>query len=806
MIRTAINHATSQPDQPRRSSLRFAFVTMGIVPAASGAGVALAMLLLAPSAGMIAAFAVLLFAVNALAMPVVLDRRISLRLTAVADALRAARDGRAQRAPYIADSDAIGDIARLANDIVAAQIDVGRYAISLQNAEEFSRISDQTMHRLAVGAQGVDRMLAGLQSTAEIVSRSSERVAASLDAAAIINDQTARDFVTTAGRVTRSAETIVLSAGKAALAMAPPRQTVPYEAAPSPALDAILGKLDDLGRAIAGLPAVPNLRDISDHATSPVLARLSELLAETQLCVASLELPIVESRHAIETRLNDLDSRIAASLEQPRVAPVQTSAELAGVTEAIMRLEQRIVEQPLAPAPIINVPPAPEFDPSPFLDGVQRLERRLVLLTERPITPADPVDLQPVLLSLAAIESKLAAIEAASSSTPVSHPDLALVAEFDAARAPLQRLLVAFRLAVRDIGLESGRLRTTIDEFAAPAAAEVPLFDLSPLSAQLDDVATRLASLEAVAQESFRHRPAHPDLGLLAEFEAGKAPMQRIMVGFRLALREIGSSAAQLRETVGQIAVQPVTEVASAEAIDLTPITSRLDDLAVRLQAIEAATRDAIDSPLAMARVDSQILPQLAVNRTAMSKALTGMQLMMREVADNAAALRSAAEALPGNVEVIAPSIDLSSITGPLGALREELAAGHAVLAEMQAQMSRDAQSLQDSSTPHVDLNLPSLVTTLSLMSGFSSAVEARFGDIEGRISEVARRYGSGQGRAAAEELVVRLLNATSELRGEVGKFLAVGAALSREIEIASTGAGRPSKASHPERSLTNYS
>ncbi|WP_295847028.1 hypothetical protein, partial [Tardiphaga sp.] len=690
MNRIVIEKATSKPDRSRTSSLRFAFITMAAVPAASAGVVALTAVLLAPSTPTLAATAVTLFAFNALAMPVFLDRRISSRLTAIADALRAARDGRVERTPSIADSDAIGDIARLANDIVVGQADIGRYAMSLQSAEEFARVSEQTIHRLIGGAQGLDQMLAGLQTTASNVSRSSDRVVASLDAALIVTDQTARDFVATASRVSRSADTIVVSIGKAAGAIAPPRQIEWREAPTSPALDAIQIKLDHIGRSIAGLPAAPDARDLAEAVAAPVLARLAEHLTDTQRAVARLESPIAESRDAIEARLNGLDGRMARQ-DNARVEPDETPAKVASLTQAVMRLEARLIEQSTRVAPIVAT--APALDMSPLVEGIERLEGRLMLLIERAPISSKPVDLRPLLTGLAVIESKLIAIEAAAASpSAASHPDLELVTEFDAARAPLQRLLVASQLAVRDIGQQSDRLHTTIDGFAAPEnTVTVPVqLDLSPLVERLDDVVTRLASLETATQESSPTRPAEPNLGLLAEFEASKAPMQRILVGFRLALREISGSAAQFRDTIGQITAQPVTEAATAPVIDLSPIVASIDDLALRFTSMENTTREAIQSQPARPAIDNQMLPLLTLDRSATNTALTGLKLMMREIADNATALRSAAEALPGRIEVIAPAIDLSPIATRLDDLTVRFASMENTTREaMQSQPAR---------------------------------------------------------------------------------------------------------------------
>jgi hypothetical protein len=678
--------------------------------------------------------------------------------------------------------------------------------------------------------------------------------------------------------------------------------------------------------------------------------------------------PIKASIARLEQPLNSL-------LERPQAspAPVDLAPVMAGLADLATRLsatETHAAEAAKEAAKAAGVPPP---NMAPLVEGIARLEQPLAQLSERSQASVEPIDLAPVTAGLDAITSRLSAIEAHAASQQVTrHPDAGLVAEFDAARAPMQRLLVAFRLALREIAQQSDRLRTTVDGIARPDATPAPPLDLSPIAARLDDVVARLAALEAATQsfggsrptamdvgrlaefdaakapmqrilvglrlalreisedatqfretvkrlgsqpaadagtvatppidlspiaeqlddivnrlssveaatqEAVRSRPMPADAGQLAEFDMVKAPMQRILVGLRLALRDISDGAAEFRETVKRIATQPVPDASiaatavdlspiaerlddlarrfsaleisvqeaatpttattapvdpqilpqlvldrsamssaltglklmmrqiagdatalreaadalpgkveiSAPAPDLSPLAERLDDLARRLSAIEAALLDANRAPPAAAsnRIESDILPQLVIDRSAMSTALTGLKLMMREIAIEATALRQAADSLPGKVEVMAPAIDLSAITEPLTALREELSAGHSVLAEIHAQIGRDALATKEIQGRAGALATPSLATTLSLMSAFSSSVEIRFNDIEGRIADVAQRYQSGDMREAGDELVTRLFEAASEMRKEVDQFLAVGAALSSEIERA---------------------
>ena len=151
--------------------------------------------------------------------------------------------------------------------------------------------------------------------------------------------------------------------------------------------------------------------------------------------------------------------------------------------------------------------------------------------------------------------------------------------------------------------------------------------------------------------------------------------------------------------------------------------------------------------------------------------------------------------------------VDLSiSRFNAFARLREELAAGHGVLAEIHAQIGRDRLLAKPLPATMAESGTPSLTTTLSLMSAFSSAVEIRFNDIEERIADVAQNYQSDDGRDAGDELATRLLEAASEMRREVDQFLAVGAALSGEIEAAAKDRKIQSRNAHEPRSAMRLS
>jgi len=1203
----SVDNASTIPSRVKRSrgsSLRYASSVMAILPVALGCLLALGTLLLGPSAEAVAGVAAILFGINALIMPRLLDWRIGGRLTALVDTLRAARDGQFERVPHMHDNDAIGDIARLAHDLVAMQAHSGRFALGLHRAKEFAQTSDDMIDRLSEGAHEVERMLAVFEGSTKTLSRVSERFVGNLNAVTTGADRNVQYLVDAASRAIRSAEAMASAAGKASMTVGHSgRLETQGGRTTAQAIDPVLGKLEDLGQAIAGLPRAAELRRICAAAATPVLEKLSELPGQTKASLDALEAPIVEARRTLEAKLDTMDGRIATSRRDADAAAVKTLSEMAILSDAVARVEARLsgiaakvapvamptvdmnplmerlalLERPLAvllerPAayvepvdiepvkaglvdlasrlsrmeahalqaaqsaasidsgPImdglarlerplallteraasepVNIEPVmagltdlaarlvaieaqaahtaevaavaatavdmtpiiasmarlerplaelterpmPSSEPVdlgplmqgiadltsrlstigadaeqaahaaraieilPIIEGIARLERPLALLIERSLVSPDPVNLQPVMQGLAEltsrmttsetqaeqaakaaaanaapvdtgpmveslarlelslgrlsersmaspdaidlepvtagltdITSRLAAIEAHAASAPAaSHPDAGLMAEFDAARAPLQRLLVVFRLALRDIAQESERLRLTVDGLASPDDRPAPPVDLSPIAARLDEVVARLNSVEALTQESLRSRQVPSNPGQLAEFDAAKAPMQRILVGLRLALREISEDAVQFRETVGQIGSQaaPNTIGAAALSVDLSPIAEQLDHIVNRLSSLEVATQEAVRSrprspdPSLLADFDAakapmqrilvglrlalreisdsstefretvkqigshpsaermaavipavdlspiaerldelaqrfssieaavqeanrtkpappsdaiegQSLPQPVIDRNAMSTALTGLKLMMREISHEASALRDAADALPGKLEVHAPAIDLSPvaerlddlarrlasieaavleaaerpaaaplpakqevtappvdlspIAEPLAALREELAAGHSVLAEIHAQIGRD-RFANEAPVNMAASGTPSLTTTLSLMSAFSSAVEIRFNDIEERIADVAQNYQSDDGRGAGDDLATRLLEAASEMRKEVDQFLAVGAALSGEIETAAKDRKIQSRNAQESRSTMRLS
>jgi hypothetical protein len=214
----------------------------------------------------------------------------------------------------------------------------------------------------------------------------------------------------------------------------------------------------------------------------------------------------------------------------------------------------------------------------------------------------------------------------------------------------------------------------------------------------------------------------------------------------------------------GSDALRTIAATASAR------IDAAVETLAGRLDGLSMNAGSANDLPAA---------PPLRLERDGVAAALTAFRMLMREIKGDAEALRSCLQQLSTVDAASAPS-DLVPLVADL---RARLDAGNAVLAEVHAQVSRQgsvASTGPDASGPPL---LPSLGQTIGLMSAFTAAMESRFTDLEARIAEVAVRCSSGDAREDLADLVQALYAAAGDLRRDMSEFLAVGAALTKEVE-----------------------
>jgi hypothetical protein len=369
-----------------------------------------------------------------------------------------------------------------------------------------------------------------------------------------------------------------------------------------------------------------------------------------------------------------------------------------------------------------------------------------------------------LMADMAAEQTRLREVSTTGVGVRGSDGDASSLPFFDAEKASFQRVLVGFRLLLRDIGKEAARLREAVGAVtgggetlrADGALTGVDPARLEALLVALNNVA---ASLDAKAQAGVG--PAEPveTLSLVtfegATLEGEKASMQRMVAGFRLLLRDIAHEAEHFRVAVAGMHNGSDVRVGSADVDVLDRLQDRITTLGDGLTAAVEALGLRLASPLA-------------------------------DTADRIAA---------GVAETLATLEH--RLSEPIAALTASVHESAAVLRQMQALMARQAPGSGDPA-PRPASALPALAETTALIARVSDNLEDRLAAIDAALHSMKRDLRNGHvSETVAADLAAAVSAAGDLLRDQTGEFLAIGAALSRELESA---AGRLAEPSPPAR------
>lgn len=343
---------------------------------------------------------------------------------------------------------------------------------------------------------------------------------------------------------------------------------------------------------------------------------------------------------------------------------------------------------------------------------------------------------------------------------PVAGGDASTLPFFDAEKASFQRVLVGFRLLLRDISQEAGRLREAVGAVAGGGEAirsdgALPGVDPARLEALLGSLNSVAASLDAKAQASAGapehaeavHLPIVPDATSL---EGEKASLQRMVAGFRLLLRDIGQEAEHFRVAVASMQGNAGERAISADVEILDRLQARVNALGDGLTTAVEALGARLASPLA-------------------------------DTADRIAA---------GVAETLATLEH--RLSEPIAALTASVHESAGVLREVQALMARQS-AFADGTAPRATAALPALVETTALIARVSDSLEDRLIAIDAALHAMKRELRNGQvSETVAADLAAAVSAAGDLLRDQTGEFLAIGAALSRELESAAGRLAEP--------------
>ncbi len=353
----------------------------------------------------------------------------------------------------------------------------------------------------------------------------------------------------------------------------------------------------------------------------------------------------------------------------------------------------------------------------------------------------------------------------------------------------IARMTAALRLVMREFGQENGRLGEHVQALSEAldllrerieAMSSVPTPQPAP-------------ALEVVAQPM-------PDATSLPDIKHETQSLQRLLVGFRLLLNSIGADAARFSGIVrgaGAMSLQRSQSAEVAQALEpkiaglaenIAGFGARLDDIGADIRTL--ALKVAVDQPPEAVH---------AAERDSLQRILAGFRLMLRDFGQELETLRAKVSAVETpTVEVsLAPLTEAAReistgvaeslaaietrLDAPLGQLLEAAAEGATLLSAAREAMARPALAIAQvepaAAAPAADL----IADALARIERAAEIVDGRTIAVE-RLAQQVNRKAATAG-PELQQLAGDLGEAAAALRSEAGGFLAVGAALSRDLE-----------------------
>jgi hypothetical protein len=386
----------------------------------------------------------------------------------------------------------------------------------------------------------------------------------------------------------------------------------------------------------------------------------------------------------------------------------------------------------------------------------------------------------------------------------------------DVEREAMKRLTVGYRLMMRDVGKENQRLETLVGTLAD----SIKMLNDKAQSAPIPAIAV-LATTSGNQEQG----TAFEKLG------SEKVSFQRLLVGFRLLMRDINSEAARLRTIIDGVAKSAVPQerviiaekpsVAEAKleelAVTLGAVVAQLDEKVQILDQAEKAKPEIIHLALP-APQDIATLPRLDAEKDSLQRILVGFRLLLRDIGLETESYRTKiADIRQPDMLVLSPALEAEALA-PLNATAERIAEGIAeTLAQLEQRMTEPLSVLntavaesanilklahgvlssppQEGGTPATTgrgirtnassepLSQAALVGAVAAMQRAASSIDSHIGHVDQLL--ITLKKGGALSSESLRDIVTGIDAATASLREEAGDFLAIGAALSRDMEAA---------------------
>lgn len=556
------------------------------------------------------------------------------------------------------------------------------------------------------------------------------------------------------------------------------RNEPPSEVAGSP-LDGALRALERVAGRLASVDVGGWGRSLNQMET--LVSRLSEVLRSPAEDPPATQHPsqnaIVEG---IEAVLAEVQARAAASEAQAaaQAERLQTlQAQVAGLSEQIAGIVRTPEEGPIA---------LPDF--SPQREGFQRLMVGFRLVLRDLGARAEEIE---------QITRRLDAKDASVSAAPAAEltERSLLLPDFSAEAGSFHRLLVGFRGILRRLEANTDAVGDAARE-VADKAGSVPTATAEAGAAET--ILAKLDRLEGLLQQ-IPISPAQRDFAPEGE------SLRRLIIGFRLALRELQAGSqkvGQAAEAMEVRAAASAPDSSSAAREELAGLRAEMARLAEAVAALREA-RPSADSYAGPAVLESEKarLQRLLVGFTAILRRLDGVACSLEDqssqpnageplapaAAEDVAAMREELRGLALALKTHAEHMDqlaAQSAPEPLDEDSIERVAerlGRRLRATFAEGLAL-AERARVSGAPPSGLE-GSEATALERLAARVEKLHADLDSETGRLALALAQPHAGGLSPEAEEMASSLRTRLEEARGFAAEVLNVAAALSRDIE-----------------------
>lgn len=388
--------------------------------------------------------------------------------------------------------------------------------------------------------------------------------------------------------------------------------------------------------------------------------------------------------------------------------------------------------------------------------------------------------------------------------------DPAKLPALDIEREAMKRMTVGYRLMMRDLGQENRRMEGLVDALADRLR-------------QMDERAAAPPIAEPVAAITVDNGSA----ASLPVLDAGKESLQRILVGFRLLLKNIDGEANRLRASVDDVAgaARPSARPAPA-VVSLPPafeqIAERMSDtlgqLERRIAEIPVPETVRLVAPGDDAGPSADSLPPLDAEKHSLQRLTVAFRLLLKDIGAAADDLRAkVGEIRQPETLVLAPSIEADMLK-PLSDSADRIGEGVAeTLLSLEQKLGEPISLLQSTVADsaqllmavHANMSAPvapasrsvvapdpaAMADAVARMESAANLIDARLSDASALLKLL--RKGGAAGSDMLRETVEHMETAAGALREEAGAFLSVGAALSRDLEALSGTAVKAPASDH---------